>query len=331
MLADIYRKVGRAASPPPPRHKLSPPSRAAHKQRARSRSRSRELAKRQRHDASPPRRPERRGGDAQRGDDRQRRHREEDSGARARRSRSRSPPRRLPLPPSRPPNRAAASPAHEHARGFGDEPMPAKQGAAAPPPPPPPPPPPRLPHEDPQDCGGRGGGGRGGGGRGGGRGRGEGDAPAVQVDPNFGLSGKLAEETNTVRGVVLLHTEPPEARKPTLKWRLYIFKAGTLFGDPLYIHRQSSYLFGREHRVVDVPTDHPSCSKQHAVLQYRLIEKEDTGTAVRPYMMDLGSTNGTFLNDERLDPQRYYELLEKDMIKFGNSSREYVLIHEKSG
>ena len=38
--------------------------------------------------------------------------------------------------------------------------------------------------------------------------------------------------------------------------------------------RQSSYLFGRERRVVDVPTDHPSCSKQHAVLQYRLTEKE---------------------------------------------------------
>ena len=124
----------------------------------------------------------------------------------------------------------------------------------------------------------------------------------MQVDPNFGLSGKLAEETNTVRGVVLVHTEPPEARKPTLKWRLYIFKAGAqrpwraqgllaggllfserrvsvacaagaLFGDPLYIHRQSSYLFGREHRVVDVPTDHPSCSKQHAVLQYRCAEQ----------------------------------------------------------
>jgi pSer/pThr/pTyr-binding forkhead associated (FHA) protein len=27
--------------------------------------------------------------------------------------------------------------------------------------------------------------------------------------------------------------------------------------------------------------------------------------------MDLGSTNGTFLNNERLDSERYYELLPK--------------------
>jgi hypothetical protein len=31
----------------------------------------------------------------------------------------------------------------------------------------------------------------------------------------------------------------------------------------------SIYLFGRERRVADIPTDHPSCSKQHAVLQFR--------------------------------------------------------------
>ena len=40
-------------------------------------------------------------------------------------------------------------------------------------------------------------------------------------------------------------------------------------GEPLYIHRQSYYLIGRERRVVDIATDHPSCSKQHAVLQFR--------------------------------------------------------------
>ncbi len=43
----------------------------------------------------------------------------------------------------------------------------------------------------------------------------------------------------------------------------------TCFVDPLYIHRQTCYLFGRERRVADIPTDHPSCSKQHAVIQYR--------------------------------------------------------------
>lgn len=52
--------------------------------------------------------------------------------------------------------------------------------------------------------------------------------------------------------------------------------------------------------------------------------------AVRPYLMDLGSTNGTFLNGERLDDKRFYELLEQDMIRTGNSSREYVLLHDRS-
>ena len=110
--------------------------------------------------------------------------------------------------------------------------------------------------------------------------------------------------------------------------------------EPYHIHRQSSYLLGRERRVVDLPLDHPSCSVcslcpcpllarpprpspvpphpsrparpprppeagraapwvepqlrpaapqgQHAVLQFRLTAKSDTGKLVRPYLMDLG-------------------------------------------
>ena len=51
---------------------------------------------------------------------------------------------------------------------------------------------------------------------------------------------------------------------------------------------------------------------------------------VLPYIIDLGSSNGTFLNNNRIEPQRYYELKEKDVIKFGYSTREYVLLHENS-
>lgn len=35
----------------------------------------------------------------------------------------------------------------------------------------------------------------------------------------------------------------------------------------LHIHRQSAYLFGRDKTVADIAVDHPSCSKQHAVIQ----------------------------------------------------------------
>ena len=91
---------------------------------------------------------------------------------------------------------------------------------------------------------------------------------------------------------------------------------------------------GRDRRVADIPVDHPSCSKQHAALQYRAVkyERDDGSTArqVKPYIIDLGSANGTFLNNQRIEAQRYIELKEKDVLKFGFSSREYVVLNENS-
>jgi smad nuclear-interacting protein 1 len=51
---------------------------------------------------------------------------------------------------------------------------------------------------------------------------------------------------------------------------------------------------------------------------------------VRPYIIDLESSNGTYVNNVKIEPRTYVELLEKDVIKFGYSSREYVLLHEQS-
>lgn len=151
--------------------------------------------------------------------------------------------------------------------------------------------------------------------------------------PNFALSGKLTEETNTYRGVVIKYSEPPEARKPRRRWRLYPFKGDKAL-QTLYIHRESAYLIGRDRKVVDLAVDHPSCSKQHAALQYRLVPfTRDNGSAgkrVRPYLIDLDSANGTYINNKRIDAKKYVELLEKDVVKFGYSSREYVLLHENS-
>ncbi|KAF9201859.1 hypothetical protein BGZ49_007940 [Haplosporangium sp. Z 27] len=152
--------------------------------------------------------------------------------------------------------------------------------------------------------------------------------------PNFGLSGALAEETNTTaNGTVLKYNEPPEARKPRQKWRLYVFK-GDKEIDLLHIHRQSAFLFGRDRNVVDIPIDHPSCSKQHAVLQFRqIVETDALGQASRstkPFIIDLESANGTFVNGTQIPASRYYELKLSDVIKFGASTREFVLLHESA-
>ena len=149
--------------------------------------------------------------------------------------------------------------------------------------------------------------------------------------PDFGLSGALAKDENhgnVYKGHVLKWTEPDDARKPVDRWRIYEYKDGQQV-KVLHIHRQSAFLIGRIKDIADILTMHPSCSGQHAVVQFRLKILKDDLDEVRvilPYVMDLESTNGTFLNGERLAPARYVELREKDMLKFGSSSREYVLI-----
>ncbi|GBP81812.1 Smad nuclear-interacting protein 1 [Eumeta japonica] len=161
----------------------------------------------------------------------------------------------------------------------------------------------------------------------------EGKDPAEKEKPNFGLSGKLTADVNTVNGIVIKYTEPDDAKQPKRRWRFYPFKGDKAL-PILYIHRQSFFLLGRDKKVVDIHLEHPSVSKQHAALQYRataFTRADGTqGRRVRPYIIDLESANGTFVNNKKIDPRRYVELLERDVVKFGFSQREYVLLHENS-
>jgi smad nuclear-interacting protein 1 len=146
---------------------------------------------------------------------------------------------------------------------------------------------------------------------------------------DFRPSGALAADAAPTRsGKKLAWTEPPDAALPTgPRWRCYTFKGSESVGEPLVLASSSSrtaVLFGRDRAVADVPLDHPSCSSQHAVVQFRRVGS----AAVRPYIMDVGSTNGTFLNGEPLRPQVYVELRQKDVVRFAQSSREYVFLRE---
>ena len=146
---------------------------------------------------------------------------------------------------------------------------------------------------------------------------------------NFNKSGKLAQDTNMQNGVIVKYSEPIEAAKPIEKWRLYPFKNDESLPF-VELHRKSHFLLGRDRKVVDIPLDHPSVSKQHAAIQFRKVELERKDGSklkeIRPYLMDLESSNKTYLNNQPIDPLKYYQLLEKDVIKFGFSTREYVML-----
>lgn len=48
-------------------------------------------------------------------------------------------------------------------------------------------------------------------------------------------------------------------------------------------------------------------------------------------MFDLDSTNGTFINDKRIEPRKYIELKPWARLRFGCDVWNYVVIIESSG
>jgi smad nuclear-interacting protein 1 len=164
-----------------------------------------------------------------------------------------------------------------------------------------------------------------------------GGAPPDKEKPNFKPTGALAKAANRVEGtkISLKYNEPAEARKPppSQPWRIFVFKGDDVV-DTIELWQKSCWLLGRSHEVVDYVLEHPSSSGQHAAIQFRYIQKtvedefgvKSTRGKVKPYIIDLESSNGTELNGEELETSRYFELRDKDILKFGGSEREYVVM-----
>ena len=154
--------------------------------------------------------------------------------------------------------------------------------------------------------------------------------------PSFELSSLLRQEANAnERGTFIDYDEPEDKCAPErygLRLRLHTFKGDEEIEKPISLAYKSRYIFGRDRDAVDIPTDHPSCSKQHAVLQFRNQRKTDvygeTKDDVAGYLYDNGSTNKTKLNGKVIEAKKYYRLKGSDCVQFGSSTREYVVMDE---
>lgn len=86
----------------------------------------------------------------------------------------------------------------------------------------------------------------------------------------------------------------------------------------LSIQKKNCYVIGRNAPQCDIVVDHPSLSRRHAVI----LHHKDSG---RVYVMDLKSTQGTWVNRRKLIPNLPTALTESCTLSFGTSSRVYQI------
>ncbi|XP_037577901.1 nuclear inhibitor of protein phosphatase 1 isoform X1 [Dermacentor silvarum] len=110
---------------------------------------------------------------------------------------------------------------------------------------------------------------------------------------------------------------PSWAGKPPVGLHLDVLKGEKLI-QKLMIDEKKCYLFGRNPDLNDFVIDHQSCSRVHAALVYHKHLQ-------RAFLVDLGSTHGTFIGTIRLEQHKPTQLPVDSRFHFGASTRLYIL------
>ncbi|XP_060536465.1 nuclear inhibitor of protein phosphatase 1 isoform X2 [Cylas formicarius] len=84
------------------------------------------------------------------------------------------------------------------------------------------------------------------------------------------------------------------------------------------IDQKKCYLFGRNSQMNDFCIDHASCSRVHAALVWHKHLN-------RAFLVDLGSTHGTFIGSLRLEGNKPTQLPIDSGFHFGASTRNYII------
>lgn len=135
------------------------------------------------------------------------------------------------------------------------------------------------------------------------------------------LDNEQIQESTDKKNVSLPYKEPSWGGEPPEKYQVEILKSGVIL-DTIDLSSQSFYVIGRL-PVCDIPLAHPTISRYHAILQFRLVGDEKNGPGY--YLYDLESTHGTFWNGCRVKPKTYVKLKYGHMIKFGCSQRKFIM------
>ncbi|KAL5009147.1 hypothetical protein ScPMuIL_014728 [Solemya velum] len=111
------------------------------------------------------------------------------------------------------------------------------------------------------------------------------------------------------------------------KFSFEVLKNGVLYRrgciiDNIDLTQKSYFVFGRLPSC-DITMEHPSLSRYHAVVQYCNDPTESFEKGW--YLYDLDSTHGTWINKNRVPPNRFHRIRVGHVVKLGGSTRLNIL------
>ena len=135
-----------------------------------------------------------------------------------------------------------------------------------------------------------------------------------------------ADSAASVRHKNLQYDVPESSALPPAEYTLEVLRNGSII-DYISLSHRPYTVFGRSPDS-DVVLEHPTISRYHAIVQYK--SEFEHGQSAGLYLYDCGSTHGTFINKKRLEPKVYVRIKVDYIIKFGQSTRLYLVQGDSS-
>lgn len=117
------------------------------------------------------------------------------------------------------------------------------------------------------------------------------------------------------------YKEPPWSGLSEDTFSFEVIKNGAVI-DKVDLKGKAYHVIGRLPSC-DIPMEHPSLSRYHAVVQYSSGSSETFPKGW--YLYDLDSTHGTWINKNRVPPKKYHRLHVDYVLKYGGSTRLFIL------
>ena len=139
--------------------------------------------------------------------------------------------------------------------------------------------------------------------------------------PSLPVEESKLSETPAVRHKGLQYDVPDWSSTPPYQYTLEVLRNGTIV-ENVDLSQRAYTVFGRAPDS-DVILENPTISRYHAIVQYK--SEFEHGQAAGLYLYDCGSTHGTFINKKRIEPKIYVRIKIGHLIKFGQSTRLYIV------